>query len=939
MAVTGGLALQPFTAPPVAAASGVRLGPLETMCLDVAGAEPGDLVVVNATVTEPSAAGHLTIHNEQSNPSRTSTVNFQPAQTVPAMAMIEVTDARQVCATNSVHSSVDAVIDLLGTIPAAAVARVNDQPDRVLDTRLNGSPTASKPVMAGGTVCAATGGTAGEVVVANVTVDAPSAAGHLTTHAKGLTNPGGTSSLNYVANMARANLTIVELGTDGELCATVSNHASTHVIFDVIAFLKPSAFDSIDAARRVLDTRQESSPTGGQRVVAGTPACTDSLGSAGQAVIANVTIPNPSGDGHANTHAESARSDRSSTHNFVAGTDWPNLTITTLGSGGKLCVTPYVSDAHVVVDVIGLLAAATASGLKGVGERLVDTRTSNEIPGRVGESRLQFGQTCDALLDRFKTTHLEILDGYGEVAYDDTPLPSTNGNSSVTAPFSITNVQVEGIDEGDLVETDGTYLYSESNGALQVLNIAAGSVVSSVVLPGEHAELILADDRLMVTTQGYDVVGTQTNVTVFDVSDPTSPAVVEQYGLDGTRVAMRGVGQTVHLVLQSYRRPYDVGAYSETEDPIEAAKADVENSTIADWLPRQFEIGDGAYTDESPAIGCGDIGLPTTGAGGDLVWVSSLDISGSADRSNASGILASAGEASVMATADRLYVSTTLWGDWNGWWGSGSATTGIHLFDLAGGRPAYRASTDLPGRVLNQFSMGEHDGVLRVAATAGWWDNSESYVFALKPTGSTFERISAVGGLGSGEQIYAVRHLGPMSYVVTFRQTDPLYVVDFTDPSMPRQRGELKIPGFSTYLHPVDGVRLIGVGSDADPNTGVVTGSQLSLFSVADPDNPARLDVEDIDVETYLPDHRAFLYWPADGTIATPAFDPDTGNGQIAVSRLVGDQIRYRGTFAASACMPYRTVVVGNRLIAVANGQVTIVDRSDLSPIATIGTC
>jgi uncharacterized secreted protein with C-terminal beta-propeller domain len=145
---------------------------------------------------------------------------------------------------------------------------------------------------------------------------------------------------------------------------------------------------------------------------------------------------------------------------------------------------------------------------------------------------------------------------------------------------------------------------------------------------------------------------------------------------------------------------------------------------------------------------------------------------------------------------------------------------------------------------------------------------TESSVYVLD---SGLRQIGHVGGLGKGEQVYAVRFVGPTGYVVTFRQTDPLYVVDLREPTAPRVSGELKINGYSSYLHPAGDGRLIGVGQDGSDN-GQLTGLQVSLFDVSDPARPSRLS------RYALPggysqaesDPHAFLYWPATGTLVIP---------------------------------------------------------------------
>ncbi len=172
--------------------------------------------------------------------------------------------------------------------------------------------------------------------------------------------------------------------------------------------------------------------------------------------------------------------------------------------------------------------------------------------------------------------------------------------------------------------------------------------------------------------------------------------------------------------------------------------------------------------------------------------------------------------------------------------------TEIHRFDVSDpDETAYTGSGAVDGYMLSQWSMSEHEGILRVASTTSppfdptgeQQGESESYVTALATTGEKLTRVGRVGGLGRTEQIYAVRFMGDVGYVVTFRQTDPLYTLDLSDPTEPRVVGELKIPGYSAYLHPVGEGLLLGVGQDADAS-GQTQGLQASLFDVSDPAEP-----------------------------------------------------------------------------------------------------
>jgi uncharacterized secreted protein with C-terminal beta-propeller domain len=311
--------------------------------------------------------------------------------------------------------------------------------------------------------------------------------------------------------------------------------------------------------------------------------------------------------------------------------------------------------------------------------------------------------------------------------------------------------------------------------------------------------------------------------------------------------------------------------------------------------------------------------------------------------------------------------------------------TDVHAFDLTGDGAAasYVASGRVRGTVLDQFSLSELDGRLRVATTVdGWWtplpavrgassmpvqpQQSESFVTVLESDGTTLHRVGEVGGLGIGEQIYSARFVGDLAYVVTFRQTDPLYVLDLRDPTAPVVAGELKIPGYSSYLQLVDEGRLLGVGQDAT-DTGRTTGFAESLFDVADPSAPSRLAQLAVPNGYSLAeqDHHALLWWGTTDTLVVPlqSFDPfvPTVDGRwsgVLITTVADDGILERGRVAhpvvrvgtqTEPCPPNadcasptierdvelmpqieRSLVVGDRLITVSQGGVMVNDLGTL---------
>jgi hypothetical protein len=275
-----------------------------------------------------------------------------------------------------------------------------------------------------------------------------------------------------------------------------------------------------------------------------------------------------------------------------------------------------------------------------------------------------------------------------------------------------------------------------------------------------------------------------------------------------------------------------------------------------------------------------------------LLTVYTFDLSRSA-LSDGGPVTVVADGDTVYGTGTSLYVTGDLRWRAMAWSGSGRAgktppdpTTQIFKFDTSGsGRPRFAAAGSVRGWTINQYALSEWDGRLRVATTedrarAGR-DASVSTVYALRQDGARLIVEGSVTGLGKGERIHAVRFAGPVAYVVTFRQTDPLYTVDLTNPARPRVTGELKIPGYSAYLHPIGGGRLIGVGQDAT-TTGRTRGTQVSLFDVSNLENPRRLAQHRVEFGHSAAefDPHAFLYWPADRLLVVPleVYRPDSAD-------------------------------------------------------------
>jgi hypothetical protein len=222
-----------------------------------------------------------------------------------------------------------------------------------------------------------------------------------------------------------------------------------------------------------------------------------------------------------------------------------------------------------------------------------------------------------------------------------------------------------------------------------------------------------------------------------------------------------------------------------------------------------------------------------------------------------------------------------------------------------GEKTEYKASIEVKGHLLNQFAMSEHAGNLRVATTIGapWGfdESNESVVTVIEISDEGLTEVGQVGGMGKGERIFAVRFVGNIGYVVTFRQTDPFYTLDLTDPKTPKVRGELKITGYSGYLHPIEENLILGIGQEATEE-GVTTGTKAALYDVEDLDDPKV-------VSTWSPgsgrssaewDHHAFLWWPPEGIAVLPIRDWKNDKAEAVLLKIENGDLEEFGRITHS---------------------------------------
>ncbi|MFN0155827.1 MAG: beta-propeller domain-containing protein [Gaiella sp.] len=535
--------------------------------------------------------------------------------------------------------------------------------------------------------------------------------------------------------------------------------------------------------------------------------------------------------------------------------------------------------------------------------------------------------SCGAFLRHVKGRALPLVGPYGFAGGTGPVVPATGAERADASPvagvdYSTTNVQEDGVDEPDLVKSNGTHLFVVRSDRLFVVAVAAGTPrrVGSVELEqGWSHELLLHGDRLLVLSRGGGPVrgGTepavregilpapqQTVITEIDVSRPASPEVKRSLVLSADYVSARLVGAAVRIVTVA-GMPGPLPLSTPTSSSSAAQEAAVKRnrqivaaSGAGSWLPRLAVRGKrGQVLLRRSLVTCRDVRRPQTYSGLGLLTVTTFDLRKGLTPVDSDAVLADG--QTVYASPTSLYVATQRWFPAPQEAGADPPrmTTTIHRFQTSDPlQTHYRASGTVGGYVLNQWALSEHAGVLRVASTEEpvWWNpgpqvESESFVTTLTERAGALVQLGRIGGLGKGERVYAVRFEGDRGYVVTFRQVDPLYTLDLSLPAVPRVLGELKIAGYSAYLHPLAGDLLLGVGQDATVE-GRVLGTQLSLFDVSNLRRPTRLDRSTLGPASSEAewDHHAFLWWPRENLAVVPvsAYAVDGGGGSPFVGAV-----------------------------------------------------
>lgn len=582
--------------------------------------------------------------------------------------------------------------------------------------------------------------------------------------------------------------------------------------------------------------------------------------------------------------------------------------------------------------------------------------------------------------------------------------------------FDSTNVQVAGVDEADLIESDGDYLYVLSGNELIVVDARVPddlSIASRVILDSTPTGMYLSGDRLTLVSEtdpendsqfGF-VMGrswynpnqtTEANVTVtvLDLSDRTVPTQVEQTELDGRLVSSRMVDGQLQLVVEQRSDGFLPQPLSKRVNTVDEQTT---NSTGANLVSLDVWYGGSTtyryetieeYVDR--AVAALAPGYRTLSVAGEVLeqWqfidpteirrpdapsepqmqqsligyhpyqpsnyrttVATFNVTDSKVGPDDFHVLESADGAQVYATADGLYLfgrstdpndqvidryATDIW--------KFEFDSNSHEVSLVG-------KGQVAGSLLNQFAADEHNGFLRVVTAEGGWSGAHRLT-VLQLVGDTLVTVGEVGGMAPGEELHSVRFDGDRGYVVTFRKVDPLFALDLSNPTNPTIEGELKIPGFSDYLHPIGEDHLLGIGRGADETRGLFEEMQVSIFDVSELEDPqlahrhsiggGRSTASIVNGDRWAEgdgDHHAASYFAEEGIFALPIFNADGGWGWSPDDALFDPgeggllvlSIDVNAGISELALIEHndpihRSLKIGDALVAISSGTITTHD-------------
>lgn len=531
---------------------------------------------------------------------------------------------------------------------------------------------------------------------------------------------------------------------------------------------------------------------------------------------------------------------------------------------------------------------------------------------------------------------------------DRAPLPVMTGEKSALAktqdvnwssPVSLTNIQVAWVDEADSVKTDGNYIYAYSSqqSHVAIVRMSDMQLMKTILLPTEYqqVQLYLARWKLILVWQKYTnsrpeymyrffVPETQSLIAIYDITDPQNPRLERYDQIDGTYSDSRLIGSQLYLVSStSLRIPpyYLLSKYEKSDTIVQSTLARVQTDfALRHVVPQIREARlNGTWwryiqSIRASAASCQDITfvLPDeatreqTDFSPSFTALSSLDVTRPWERMQTQILFGDVGQIHMSQTS--LYITSTI--------SQKTRTpekkcentqkcllpvvpsvssTLIHRYALENGVPKYKYTTSIEGNPMNQYSMDEDgEGNFRIVTQSYAWSATGSQnttqVTILDPKGN---RLWSLDHIAPGENFQSARFLWNRLYLVTFQQIDPLFVIDLADPRSPKILGELIMPGYSTYLHPYDRDRLIGIGYDTVQNLGWwvnQAGIKIDLYNVADVAHPKKewsLVLGDRGSSSeVLTNPRAFVWYKEKNLLLLPGYVSTTAHDPLDPYRI-----------------------------------------------------
>lgn len=484
----------------------------------------------------------------------------------------------------------------------------------------------------------------------------------------------------------------------------------------------------------------------------------------------------------------------------------------------------------------------------------------------------------------------------GNAAKDESAdMDLSEGSKEGGKDYSTTNLQMEGVDESDIAKIDGSYIYTVEDKYIVITDIRDGKLEEVTrFLPKDCGaadrvvEIYVDGDQLILVVQGYETsldgnskAGSDketsdketsdketkdeensdketavsdvakdgafcykmngkstTQIQVYSIVDRKNPEFEGRLIQDGYYNTSRKIGDVVYLFTQ-YNMTSDVTSYVEKKHGVEDLKEGNGVSSLAEAVIPKVN---------GEKVAAGEIYLPES-SGESGILVSSLDVN-KPDKVLDSKLVIS-GYAQTYISKDALYLYEEDY--------DGAMITNIAKFALDEGRISGVAATAVRGYVRDTFAINASDGYLRVLTTDY---STEDEVNALYILDENMKLTGQLTGIAPGEEIYAARFMGNTGYFVTYRNTDPLFTVDLSDPAKPEIIGELKVTGFSEYLHFWDDTHLLGIGYESDEKTGNIENIKLSMFNIENPGEvteEAKLVLKDVDYSEALYDYKSVI--------------------------------------------------------------------------------